>query len=249
MGYTSGVKHRLFAVFCLTVLAAGCGKQMQVVLPPTPARVGAVERGVASWYGHPYHGRTTSNGERYNMHAMTAAHLSLPFDTVVRVTNVANGKSAEVRINDRGPFLKGRLIDVSRAAAEKLDMIPLGTAEVVVMVVATPPMAVTGATWKPTSTSPAPATGPCGGLNHGVQVGSFRDADNAARTLSRIAEQYGQARIVAAQTATGTLHRVVVPAPDGESAQRTLNQLQQDGIDGFVTRVDPDAACLSGDAG
>ena len=237
MGYTNGVKHRRAAVFCLAVFAAGCGKQMRVVLPPpTPARVGAVEIGVASWYGRPYHGRTTSNGEKYDMNALTAAHLSLPFDTVVRVTNEANGRSVEVRINDRGPFLKGRVIDVSRAAAQKLDMIALGTAKVRVEVIATP------------ATAAAVPKAGCGGSGAGVQVGSFRDAENAARALARVAEKYHQARIVAAATSGGTLHRVVVAAPDAAAAQQTLEQLRQDGIKGFVTRIEADSPCLASDA-
>ena len=84
----------------------------------------------ASYYADKYHGRKTSNGEIFNMNALTAAHKTLPFNTIVRVTNLANGKSVQVRINDRGPFVKGREIDVSKAAAQQLDMIKTGTATV-----------------------------------------------------------------------------------------------------------------------
>ena len=86
--------------------------------------------GVASYYGRKFHGRRTANGERFNMNAMTAAHKTLPFGTKVRVTNSRNGKSVVVRINDRGPFIRGRLIDLSRAAATEIGMISRGHANV-----------------------------------------------------------------------------------------------------------------------
>lgn len=92
--------------------------------------------GVASWYGPGFHGRTTANGERYNMHEMTAAHKSLKFGTKVRVTNSNNGKSVVVRINDRGPYVGSRIIDLSRGAAQAIDMIGPGTASVTVEVLA-----------------------------------------------------------------------------------------------------------------
>jgi rare lipoprotein A len=91
---------------------------------------GHVERGIASWYGPGFHGRKTSNGERYDMNAMTAAHKTLPLPTYARVTNLENGKTAVVRINDRGPFYGPRVIDLSRAAATKLGVLGTGTAEV-----------------------------------------------------------------------------------------------------------------------
>lgn len=90
--------------------------------------------GVASWYGPGFHGRTTANGERYNMHGLTAAHKSLPFGTEVKVTNGSNGKAVIVRINDRGPFVGSRIIDLSKKAAEAIDMIGPGTASVTVEV-------------------------------------------------------------------------------------------------------------------
>ena len=88
------------------------------------------ETGIASYYAHKYHGRTTASGERFDMNDMTAAHKTLPFGTRVRVTNLSNGKSITVRINDRGPFVKGRIIDLSLAAAKKLDMVNAGLAQV-----------------------------------------------------------------------------------------------------------------------
>jgi rare lipoprotein A len=219
---------------------------MQVALPPpTPARVGAVEVGTASWYGRPYHGRTTSNGETYDMRKLTAAHLSLPFDTVVRVTNLDNGRRVDVRINDRGPFVKNRVIDLSRAAAERLVMKASGTAEVRLEVVAAPQER---AAWTPTRTAALTEAAPCGGAEHGVQVGSFRDRSNAARALEAIAGRYAGARIVSAPSGGGTLYRVVVGAADAAAARRTLAEIEQDGLDGFLTRVPADAACLARDA-
>ncbi len=88
------------------------------------------EIGVASWYGHPYHGRKTANGETYNMDKMTAAHQTLPFGTKISVTNLETGKKVKLRINDRGPFVKNRILDVSRKAAHKLGLFEPGTATV-----------------------------------------------------------------------------------------------------------------------
>ena len=105
---------------------------------PTNARPLATEIGRASWYGPPYHNRRGSNGEVYNMHAMTAAHRTLPLGSIVRVTNLKTGHYVLVRITDRGPFIPGRLLDLSLAAARKLDVYLPGVAEVKVEVMQTP---------------------------------------------------------------------------------------------------------------
>ncbi|MBZ5587710.1 MAG: septal ring lytic transglycosylase RlpA family protein [Acidobacteriia bacterium] len=110
-------------------LAGGCASSRRpprVEAPPMPLRMGAVEEGLASWYGEPYHGRPTASGPRYDMWAMTAAHRTLPFGTVVRVRNTDSGREADVTINDRGPFVAGRILDLSRAAAEKLGAVGPG---------------------------------------------------------------------------------------------------------------------------
>ena len=103
--------------------------------PPPPPETASkeslyTETGIASWYGHPYHGRIAANGERYDMEQLTAAHRTLPFDTWVRVVNLLNEKAVDVRITDRGPFVDGRIIDLSRAAARAIDVIGPGTAKV-----------------------------------------------------------------------------------------------------------------------
>ncbi len=98
--------------------------------PPEPRSIRNLGSGIASYYGRRFNGRLTANGERFNMRAMTAAHKTLPFGSLVRVTNPRNGRAVTVRINDRGPFVKGRVIDLSRAAAERIGMISRGHARV-----------------------------------------------------------------------------------------------------------------------
>jgi rare lipoprotein A len=105
-----------------------------VALPQAQAQ-DTLLTGVASWYGPGFHGRTTANGERYNMNELTAAHKSLKFGTKVRVTNGKNGKSVVVRINDRGPYVASRIIDLSKGAAQAIDMIGPGTASVTVEII------------------------------------------------------------------------------------------------------------------
>lgn len=102
---------------------------------PTIVNIGDIASGIASWYGPDFHGKKTSNGEIYNMYAMTAAHKTLPMDTIVKVTNLNNSKEAIVRINDRGPFVQGRVIDLSKSAASKINMIATGTAPVKIEVI------------------------------------------------------------------------------------------------------------------
>lgn len=120
----------LLLIFLLLILAILPTKSFQQIESLAPARFDQTIVGKASWYGHPFHGRTTANGERYNMHLMTAAHKTLPFNAVVKVTNLVNGKTALVRINDRGPYIAGRNIDLSLAAAQVLDMVQYGVAPV-----------------------------------------------------------------------------------------------------------------------
>ncbi|HEY1754229.1 MAG TPA: septal ring lytic transglycosylase RlpA family protein [Bryobacteraceae bacterium] len=125
------------------VLAAGCGRRVTARVPVAPARpapVGWSETGIASWYGIPYDGRHTSSGEIFDMHALTAAHRTLPFNTWVEVTNLQNGKRVEVRINDRGPFVGGRIIDLSMGAAEKIEMVRAGIVKVRLKVIKPPPV-------------------------------------------------------------------------------------------------------------
>ena len=132
--------HAGFALLALAAFsAAGCGHHAaRAKVPIAPARIGATETGVASWYGIPYNGRRAASGEIYDMEQLTAAHRKLPFQTWVEVTNLTNGKRVDVRINDRGPFAHGRVIDLSQAAARDIDMLRPGTARVRLRVIAPP---------------------------------------------------------------------------------------------------------------
>jgi rare lipoprotein A len=117
------------------LVAVGCGATRPA--PRAPAS-GAVQRGQASWYGERFHGRKTASGERFDMHALTAAHRTLPMGSRVRVVNQRNGRSVEVRINDRGPYGRGRIIDLSRAAARIIGMIQAGVVPVTVEILFIP---------------------------------------------------------------------------------------------------------------
>ncbi len=122
----------LFQVVSL-IIPLGCTPAPKYRGGPAPG--GYYQVGIASYYGREFHGRRTSSGELYDMNAMTAAHRKLPFGTLVEVTNLSNGRRVVVRINDRGPWVKGRIIDLSYAAAERLGMIGSGTARVGIRVV------------------------------------------------------------------------------------------------------------------
>lgn len=179
---------------------------------------GYVERGVASWYGPGFHAAQTSSGEPYDMYAMTAAHKTLPLPCYARVTNLANGRSVVVRVNDRGPFVAGRIVDLSYTAAAKLDMLRDGTA-LVEMTVLTPgtPAAVV-----PAPISPAPAlagtvSAPGSGLY--MQAGAFADAANARRQVERLrAAGIDDVFLLPATSGDRTLHRVRI-GPVGSVAE------------------------------
>jgi rare lipoprotein A len=151
--------------------------QRYVVLPTA---VGYVEQGIASWYGPDFHGGRTSTGETYDMDAMTGAHPTLPLPAWVRVTNLENGRSVVVRLNDRGPFAKGRIIDLSRAAAEQLDMVRAGTARVEVVSLAG---AVPSAGVPPTGAPPAAAAQ---AATYYAQAGAFGTRENAESLALRL---------------------------------------------------------------
>jgi rare lipoprotein A len=132
----------LFAVVLVSSLAVltGCARKTSAHVPSSvkPAPIGTTETGIASWYGIPYHGRRSANGEIFDMEKLTAAHRTLPFDTWVEVTNLENKKRVDVRITDRGPFVKGRIIDLSQAAAREIDMLTAGVVRVKLKVIKKP---------------------------------------------------------------------------------------------------------------
>jgi rare lipoprotein A len=126
-------------MFCGLLLTVSCGRKSAPATAAMPrVKIGYEQRGDASWYGRPYHGRATASGEIYDMEKLTAAHQRLPFGVTTRVENLTNGKSVDVRINDRGPFKKGRIIDLSHAAARRIDLLGPGVARVRIKVIAAP---------------------------------------------------------------------------------------------------------------
>jgi rare lipoprotein A len=187
---------------------------------PTPAPSGYAEEGNASWYGVPFHGRRASNGEVYDMYKLTAAHRTLPFETMVRVTNLNNGKSTVVRITDRGPFVDNRIIDLSLAAAREVDSIGPGVVPVRVEVL-------------------SPGVDPTSGF-FTVQVGAFRDRANAERLHDRLSASYSPIFIQQYDSPDGVFYRVRVGRISGEDAARQFGDQLHDreGFTPFVTRLD-----------
>lgn len=162
-----------------------------------PTAEGYKERGVASWYGPDFHAKTTSSGEPYDMYAMTAAHKTLPIPAYARVTNLTNGRSVVVRINDRGPFVANRIIDLSYTAAHKLDMTRAGTVFVEVEVL--------------TPDSPAPARPVSAGASRlYLQTGAFGVAANAQNLAARLMAAGISNVAVVAPDRSSSLHRVRV---------------------------------------
>ncbi len=196
-----------------------------------PTSKGYRERGLASWYGTKFHGRRTSSGEPYNLYAMTAAHKTLPLPTYVEVTNLDNDRSVIVKVNDRGPFHDGRIIDLSYAAAVKLGIQQRGTGRVEVVAIdtlepdhvpANQPVLV-----EETTTSGTQVDG-----RLFLQVGAFRDAQNATRLRDDIAgQQLGAVRVVTASTDQGTFYKVQVgPLHDTREADQVASALRQFGV-------------------
>jgi rare lipoprotein A len=215
-----------------SVVLLGCHHKKVARTPPPPARsqpaAGTIaappesnETGLASWYGHPYHGRASASGEIYDMEQMTAAHRTLPFGTVVRVHDLDTQKSVDVRINDRGPFVDGRVIDLSHAAARAIEMIGPGVARVQLEILTLPASEVAGF--------------------FGVQVGAFRNRDNAERLRSAMEAKYGRARLLR-RADTPDLWRVVVgkePTEDGASALSNRIRTENSSVNAsFVVRLD-----------
>lgn len=127
----TSMRHLAVALFLLLLQGCSLVRGTPTIGPvPAGTRAGWTETGVASWYGEPFHGRTTASGERYDMEELTCAHKTLPFGTYVRVENLDNGRSITLKVNDRGPFVDGRIVDVSRKAARELGMMGPGTARV-----------------------------------------------------------------------------------------------------------------------
>lgn len=204
------------------------------------------ENGIASWYGRDFHGKPTSSGEPYDMYEMTAAHKTLPIPTWVEVTNIENGKQVIVRVNDRGPFVDGRVIDLSLTAAEELDMVRNGTARVRVRALGAPaaaPVLVSS----PPPAAPAPQRGfsiisearadtvtadsaPFRPMY--VQVGAFADRNNASKLAERLRDEgFGNSFVLTSGEGRDRLHRVRIgPIDDAREFDRIRLDLRAAGV-------------------
>jgi len=222
--------------FLVFTLSANDGDALNIP-PPTGPKAVETETGIASWYGYPYHGRQGANGEVYDMDKLTAAHRTLPLGTWVRVVNLRNERAVEVRITDRGPFIDGRVIDLSRAAARAIDMMIAGIAAVRVEVIGMPEVTGIPATRKPEAIGKPQefATD-----RFAVQVGAFRDRGNAERYLAAMQSQYGSGRIVMRE-GDPTLWRVLVGSEkteEGAIALAARIRHQSAERTAFVARLD-----------
>ncbi len=216
-----GRRGALLAISLAVLAPAGCGRRKAGVSLPAAPRVsiGMTEEGMASWYGHPYHGRPTTSGEIYDMEKLTAAHRTLPLGARVRVENLSNGRTVEVRINDRGPFDKDRIIDLSHAAARRIAMIGPGTARVRLTVIGLPE-------------TPSPGF-------YAVQVGSFQSRGNAERLRSRMAREHGAAVIRSYESGRGLFYRVLVGhESDWNAANALVEKLRRENFTPLVIRID-----------
>jgi rare lipoprotein A len=178
------------------------------------------ETGMASWYGAPYHNRRGSNGEIYDMNAMTAAHLTLPLGSIVRITNLKTDHSAIVRITDRGPFVEGRIVDLSLAAAKALDVYLPGTAEVRLEVLQAPAPLDTGGRWA-------------------VQIGSFTGERGAAELADHLQRRYQAAKVLKFVSPAGNWWvRVRVPDDDRQRATALAHETATAEGSVFLVRLD-----------
>jgi rare lipoprotein A len=173
---------------------------------PLASAAGFTQRGLASWYGRKFHGRLTSNGERYNMYGRTAAHKTLPFNTYVRVTNLKNGKKTVVRINDRGPFVRGRIIDLTYTAAHSLGMAEDGVVSVKIEALGYARKKRKAGKW--VQVYEKPASYEVGDFT--IQVGAFADRDNALRLYASLKRKYGSATVNIFEQGTQRFYRVRV---------------------------------------
>ncbi len=159
---------------------------------PTVVSVGDTSSGRASWYGSDFHGKSTSSGEGYDMYAMTAAHKTLPLNTVVRVTNLANNRATVVRINDRGPFVESRIIDLSFAAAKEIDLVGNGSSDVRLEVLGFEPTGTKLIDYKVMAAGPRQEVL----TSFAVQIGAFANINGALATQKKYASFHGYSAII-----------------------------------------------------
>ncbi len=209
---------RLATLWLVTLLALGACARPLVTAPPVPPRVGAEETGAASWYGAPYHGRPTASGEVYDMRDLTAAHRTLPLGTRLMVTSLDNGQAVEVRVNDRGPFVGGRILDLSYGAARILGAVGPGVIPVRLRVIALPG-----------------AASPSAGTGFTVQIGAFTARARAEALREALRRDGAEAAIVETVVGGETFYRVRVGAyPDRSGAQAAAQNLAARGYRALV---------------
>jgi len=197
---------------------------------PIESSYGFRQRGLASWYGKKFHGRKTSNGETYDMYKSSAAHKTLPFNTYVKVHNLSNGKKLDVRINDRGPFVRGRIIDLSYKAAQELGVVGPGTATVEIVALGVPENQETE---NKTEKSYTPVDYYSG--NFTFQVGAFIDKQNAEKLKVELDQKYKNAHIAKFDNGSEIYYRVRVGKFSTlEQARAKEKIMTDDGYDPIV---------------
>lgn len=194
---------------------------------PMPHARDFSQQGIASWYGKKFHGRKTSSGEVYNMYAMTAAHKTLPLGTWVRVRRLDNGKQIDVRVNDRGPFVHGRIIDLSYTAAKEMDMVGPGTARVEIVALGERHQTASGDAFVPMDYYSGAFT---------FQVGAFSSRDNAERLRAKLEQTFTNAHVTPYDRGDAVFYRVRVGrCNDLESAEKYEQRLAGSGYpDAFI---------------
>ncbi len=218
MNDVSPISPNRICLICCFFLIAGCFGNY----PKAPSLdTDQPQRGMASWYGPSFHGKPSASGEPYDMWALTAAHRTLPFETWVQIEKVATGETVTVRINDRGPFIKGRIIDLSYAAARELTMIGEGTAEVILTILNRPHVSI------PSQKTPK---------HFWVQAGAFTSLTEAMSLRERLASQYSHVRVKTVKLASGEWHRVQVGTfPSKETAETVARTIKKDiGVDSLI---------------
>lgn len=212
----------LFSLAFLTALfVSACGISNKSVDYASTDNARAIENGMASWYGPNFHGKLTANGEVYDMDGVTAAHRTLPFESILLVENLDNGKTVQVRINDRGPYAKDRIIDLSRGAAEKVDMIGPGTARVRLYL-------LKGDLENSRITDIKVPT-------YTVQLGSYKNLVQAENQTKEV----DGTRIEEIEVAGETFYRVYYGTyTDPEDARKEMQRLNNMGYAGFVKQIE-----------
>jgi rare lipoprotein A len=196
------------------------GEDKEAISLPTEAKPIYTETGIASWYGPPYHNRRGSNGEVYNMNALTAAHRTIPLGSICRVTNLKTGNSTVVRITDRGPFVKGRIVDLSLAAAKQVDVWKPGLAPVKVEVLKASSPLETGGRWA-------------------VEIGAFDNSEAAGKLADHLTRHYHSAHVVKFASPTGAWWvRVRVLDDDKQRAEELARATETSEGAVFLVRLD-----------